>query len=303
MAVAATVLLNFGFVLQKRGVGLAQTARAREGRSRASVLFATPSWRAGLGLMLMGWGLYLAAAKFAPISLIQPTLGVGFVALALFSVFYLREPMGTGEWVSLLALVVGVVLLGWSAGEVPAPKKPSGSRLALFTGAMLGLAILTYGLARGSSRESHKGLFLGLLAGVLIGIGSLFIKVMFNYLDESTLSLSEDMSQRRLLAFGLCLPVVIAGNVAGIAVIQRGFEHGKAVLVVPVQQVANKLLVIIGGIVVLGEGLPPDTFHAGTRIAAYVLLLASAGALARFSGEEMAARMEAKEENQKREGS
>jgi drug/metabolite transporter (DMT)-like permease len=270
LAVAATVLLNAGFALQKQGV-----ARA-EGRA----LFRTPIWLAGIAVMSGGWGLYFTAAKFAPISVIQPTLGAGFVVLALFSVFYLQERLRVMEWVALAALVGGVILLGWSALGESAPAAPAGGPLVAVTAVCVAGAIAALLLAR---REfwpgGRRAIAYGLAAGLLIGLGSLQIKAMFNYIDPAAIP------GRKLIAFGLCLPIVIAGNLLGIALMQRGFAHGKALVVVPLQQVTNKIVAILGGIFALGERLPPDPDLARARLLAFILILLGTAVLARFGGE------------------
>jgi drug/metabolite transporter (DMT)-like permease len=269
LAIAGTVLINFGFALQKRGATLAVTA---DGKPRG--LFTVRTWRAGLGITTGGWALYFISAKFAPISIIQPALGAGLAVLALFSVFYLHEKISAVEWAAFGSMLAGIVLLGLSTGAEPPPTPPAGVLLAGFSAAMAAAAagLFIMGRREGSVRPD---VLLGLAAGLLIGIGSLHIKAMYNF-D------APGVGESHALAFGACLPIIIVGNILGIVVMQYGFRRGKALVVVPVEAVLNKVVAIVGGMLALGETLPADATDAAMRIAGFALILGATGALARF---------------------
>jgi drug/metabolite transporter (DMT)-like permease len=278
LAVAATVLLNIGFALQKQGV--ARAGAADGGRPVGWALFRAPIWVAGFAVSLAGWGLYIIATKFAPISVIQPTMGAGFVVLALFSVFYLRERIRAGEWAALAAMVGGVILLGWSARAESAPAPVAGMLLAFVTA--VGIAGAGAAMILGRRQDWTAGgraIAYGIATGLLIGIGSIHIKAMFNFL------LPPAGSGPKFIAFGICLPLVLIGNFGGLAVMQRAFAHGKALVVVPLQQVTNKIVAILGGIFALSEHLPHDPCLARARLLAFILILLGTAVLARFGGE------------------
>jgi drug/metabolite transporter (DMT)-like permease len=300
LAVAATVLINWGFVLQKQGGVLA----ARKAEGRGGSLLKERVWRAGIIIMTAGWGLYFVSVRFAPISIVQPALGAGMAVLALFSVFYLREKISALEWTAFGGMLAGIVLLGLSAGEGKAPAAPSSLPLWSLTAVLVLLAAALYyfGHLAPSARVRADAL-LGISAGLLIGLGSLYIKAMFNCLDESNLAeglsvaaRAAELGRRRLIGFGLYLPMVIAGNVLGIWTVQLGFRRGKALVVVPLQQVTNKATAIIGGIAALGETLPEDARRATMRLAAFIIILLATAALARFGGETAASKMSAGDE-------
>ncbi len=78
------------------------------------------AWMTAFTISGVSEGFFLVAAANAPISLVQPLLGTGLVVLAGFSVFYLKEKLGAGEWIGIFTLIAGLALLGASAevGEV-----------------------------------------------------------------------------------------------------------------------------------------------------------------------------------------
>jgi hypothetical protein len=137
---------------------------------------------------------------------------------------------------------------------------------------------------RGSLAGIRTDVLLGIFSGLLIGLAALYIKAMFTFIKE----------EQELIAFGICLPAVIVLNVVGVTVMQSGFQHGKALVVVSLESVLNKVVAILGGMLVLAETLPPEPLKAGLRILAFILILFGSAALARFgTAEALGQRQEA----------
>jgi hypothetical protein len=182
-------------------------------------------------------------------------------------------------------MLTGMILLGMSATDEGAPPLPQWPPLLGATALILAISATAYGLGkRGALAGMRTDALLGIFSGLLIGLGALYTKAMFNFLDDD----------QKLIGFGVCLPVLILANVVGLGVMQSGFQHGKALVVVSLEAVINKLVAIIGGILVLAETLPEDPARSAMRIGAFVLILFGTGALAKFGGTELAERMEEK---------
>jgi len=286
IAVAATSFMNFGLALQKRGAAALPRIGEEKGGAVFGAFMTSRIWVVGLAFMTGGWGLYLVATAFAPISIIQPTLGVGLAVLAVFSVFYLKEKIGALEWAAFLAMLSGMVLLGVSAAEEGEPPLPEWLPLIAMTGSILLLALIAYALGRrGVLGGIRTDSLLGMVSGLFVGLAALYTKAMFTFIDD----------EQKLIGFGVCLPVVIGANIVGIIIMQSGFQRGKALVVVSLEAVINKVVAIIGGMVALAEYLPEDPAQAGMRVAAFILILFGTAALARFGGAELAEKMEQKE--------
>ena len=283
VAVLATSLMNFGLALQKKGAASLPKIGVDKGGRVFKAFLSSRVWVAGTALMTGGWGLYLVSTKFAPISIIQPTLGVGLAVLALFSVFYLRERIGELEWTAFGAMLTGMILLGLSATEEGRPPLPEWPPLLGVSAAVLGLSAIAYVLGkRGVLAGIRTDSLLGMVSGLFIGLAALYTKAMFTFLDEG----------QRIAGFGLCLTVVISANVVGLGIMQSGFQRGKALVVVCLEAVINKVVAIFGGMIALAEFLPEDPVRSKMRIAAFVLILFGTAALARFGGAELAERLE-----------
>jgi hypothetical protein len=83
------------------------------------------------------------------------------------------------------------------------------------------------------------------------------------------------------------------GNIGGVWVQQAGFQRGRALIVVAMNAVTNKVVTILGGMAVLGEILPAEPSLAAARVGGFVTILVGTVVLARFGGEQIAAEVEA----------
>jgi drug/metabolite transporter (DMT)-like permease len=281
LAAVATGCYQVGIVLQKKGADRLPRLelRVRQGAVYGA-FFRSRIWLGGLVFMLAGWALFLKAIANAPVSIVQPVLGLGLALLALFSVVFLRERLRSLEWVGVALMVGGIVLLGVSgSGDTT-----HAASLGLVPLAVVSLAVV--GALAGAVAFGRSGgtvpapVVLGFAAGVLIGLAALYTKGLF-------LSLEAGMPWLAWLVF---LPLTLAGNIGGLWVQQAGFQQGRALIVVAMNAVTNKIVAIVGGMVTLGELLPDDARLATARIVGFVVILAGTALLARFSGEELSSR-------------
>src|SRR5262245_35800880 len=274
----ATSCYQIGIVLQKAAADRLPRIGWEEGQRHALRSFLrSPTWLAGIGTMTVGWVFFLKAVANAPVSIVQPVLGFGLVLLALFSVVVLHERLRTLEWAGIAMMIGGLVLLGLSgSGGTAAP--------TLGLAALLTVSVVCLGLLAAAVRIGRAGrwvplpIVLGFGAGVLIGLAALYTKGLFLSLEAG----------RAALGWLVFLPLMTAANLGGLWVQQAGFQQGRALIVVAMNAVTNKVVTIAGGMLTLGELLPAEPELALARIAGFVTILAGSVILARFGGEEIA---------------
>ncbi|MEA3223660.1 MAG: DMT family transporter [Thermodesulfobacteriota bacterium] len=276
VAIIATTLMNIGLAFQKKQAS--EMPKIDEERKEAAQAFVrNRAWQAGVVGMLVGFGMYAWVAGKAPISIIQPTLGMGLVVLAFFSVFYLHERLVPIEWIAVVSMIVGLVLLGLSAADEGSAGEVNTVILVIITAVILVIVGLAY-IARRWLKTKRVSLewLLGVITGLFIGLGALFLKATWNAGDAGN----------DLLSLGVFLPATIVFFVGGIVIMQSGFQHGTAMIVVALESVVNKLVAIIGAMISLGEYLPEDLSLALMRVVAFIFLLGGTAALARFGKKE-----------------
>lgn len=110
-AVLAAACYEGGYVLQ--------TLEAREAPSRDSLrasllvrLAARKRWLAGTALSVLGAVFQVVALANAPVTLVQPVLALGLVALLILAQTVLHEHIGALEIAGAAAVILGVVLVG-----------------------------------------------------------------------------------------------------------------------------------------------------------------------------------------------
>jgi multidrug transporter EmrE-like cation transporter len=273
LSLVATCCYQVGTVLQKIAADRMPRIELRVGQREVLVAFLrSPIWLGGIAVMTVGWALFLKAIANAPVSIVQPTLGFGLCLLALFSVVFLGERLRPLEWLGIGLMVAGIVLLGIS-GTQDSPRA-----VAVSTAMLLVLSVGMVGLLGGSARLGQAGLgvpspvVLGFAAGVLIGLGALYAKGLFVSLEVGS----------GRLAWLVFLPLTLAANVVGLWVQQAGFQQGRALIVVAMNAVTNKVVTIAGGMAILGELLPGDGSLAAARVLGFVTVLVGTAILARF---------------------
>ena len=107
------VLWDAGIVLQKLAVD--SFPRITLGRSLPRALgrlLTSGRWMAGLAASAAGWGLFVFALSFTPVSVARAIQGSGFVILAVFSVLFLRHRLTLREWCGVLMVTAGIAALG-----------------------------------------------------------------------------------------------------------------------------------------------------------------------------------------------
>jgi len=273
LALIATCCYQVGTVMQKVAADRMPRIRLRGGQgSTVRAFLGSPLWVGGLAVSAGGWVLFLKALANAPVSIVQPVLGFGLCLLALFSVVVLRERLRPLEWLGVGLMVAGIVLLGVSgAREHFAADAISRAGLVAASLAMLASLPVAFQIARVKPTISQP-VVLGFASGVLIGLGALYAKALF-------VSLSVGAA---VVGWTVFLPLVLLTNIGGMWVTQAGFQQGRALIVIAMSAVTNKIVTIVGGMAALGELLPDDAAFAVARLAGFAAVLIGTAILARF---------------------
>jgi drug/metabolite transporter (DMT)-like permease len=259
LTVLATVSTKVGLVFLKKGI-----------KPQGEGVF----WYLGMGMLVGGMAVYMVAnsIRAAPISLLQPIYASGWIVLAIMAVSVLHERFQALEWAGLGFLFAGVLLLGMSVeqGQAHSAAIDRSRLLAYLAAAAIGGLGVFLILRTRRTWADHEVLF-GILAGLLLGVGYLSVKVC-------PLAWSDGEAGLALLG----LAGMGVGLIGGLAVIQWGYHHGRALIVSSVNLVINQVLVVAGGIWCLGERLPELAFPYYARVAGLVAVLGGTLMLGRF---------------------
>jgi uncharacterized membrane protein len=275
------VLWDASVVLQKLAVD--ELPRIRFDRSlpyALASLLKSGRWTGGLAASALGWGLFAWALVYTPVSVARAIQGSGFVVLAAFSLLFLGHRLAAGEWIGVALVAAGILALGLSEGSTArAQAQLSLARLVPGAAVCVVACAAAYALPARLRVPIPWAVAFSAIAGILLGLGDVSTKLLI------------DLVQRR----GIGMPAAGAGlflvatYVSGFLVLSRSYQHGRAILVTAVSDLASRLVAIGLGIASLGESLPGEPRERALAIAGYTSIIAGVILLSRFSGEGVAA--------------
>jgi hypothetical protein len=259
LALASTVALNFGWIVQHDAVATLPQLSLREPLRALGALLCSPRWLAGFSTGLLGWALYIGALALAPLSLVQGASAGGIGLLALVVRRRRGAPLTVREGAAVALSIAGLVLLAASlaGGIVGGKTTTTGAVLLWLVASIVGVAILTGPV----SRALAGGAALGLAAGTLYAAGDVATKA----------AVGGDV---------ILITAVLAAHGAAFASLQLAFQRGGALVTAGLNILATNALPIVAGLALFHERVPGGAAGAA-RLAAFVLVVAGAGLLAR----------------------
>jgi drug/metabolite transporter (DMT)-like permease len=276
IAVCSAGLYDLGYLLEKRAldglpavdlhpIHLLNTVR----RSRR--------WVAGFVIMLVGLSLQVVAFTLAPVSIVQPILVGGLVALAALAGPVLGERLGRRQLTALALVLTAVLCIALSAhaSSSIAARAPLGrfAELAVPIG-LLGVLFAIAG--RGSRRaDGHLALMaFALSAGLLYGLGAVAEKAV------ATKMVADGVVSGAWAALGTPYPwLFLVATAAGMAAFQVGLQRHPASMMATFTNVSAAVCALIGASVVFGERLLPHGRWADARLAGFAAVALAVGVL------------------------
>jgi hypothetical protein len=259
LALASTVALNFGWIVQHDAVATLPALSLRQPLRALGALLRSPRWLVGFSTGLGGWALYIGALALAPLSLVQGASAGGIGLLALVVQRRRGARLTTREGAAVALSIGGLVLLAASlaGGIVGGKATTTGAVLLWLVASIVGVAILTGPV----SRALAGGAALGLAAGTLYAAGDVATKA----------AVGGDV---------ILIAAVLAAHGGAFAALQLAFQRGGALVTAGLNTLATNALPIVAGLALFHERVPGGAAGAA-RLAAFVLVVAGAGLLAR----------------------
>jgi hypothetical protein len=259
LALASALALNVGFFIQHGAAHAMLSLSLRHPWRSVRLLVGNRQWMAGYAAGWVGWGLYIAALRLAPLSLVQ-AVSAGGVGVLAFLAHRLGTPLGARERYGAWIAVGGLVLLGISLSvRIPTVTAAhTGPLLIVIAAGVVAAAFLATVVVR----SGHAGIALGCAAGLLFGVGDLATKgaVSGNGL--------------------LFVPILAACTALGFVALQMSFQRGRVLETAGLSALVNNMIPIVGGLVLFHEHLPHGAAGVA-RVASFCAVVVGAVLLAR----------------------
>lgn len=274
VAGSAALLYDAGFILEKQALTDLPPVRP----SPASIwrtARASRRWVAGFVAMLSGLALQVVALTLAPVSVVQPILAGGLIALAAAGTTVLGERLTARHaWALGLVLVaVGTVAVSAHGGGSLARSVPA-KRFLWFTLGGLATAGAAAWAGLGRGRLGRIGPTAA-AAGLLYGLGAVAEKAI------STRLVGNGIGPGAVSSLATPYPwLFAAATFAGMLVFQVGLQAHPASLMASLSNVTSTVCALLGAAFVFDEALLPPGWWAVLRLAGLASVLVAVMVLA-----------------------
>ena len=274
-AVVAALCYGVAAVMQAMAVRAASRRTARNG-SRGSaalgnvdpglVLRMLHQWRfiASLVLDLIGFVAQLIALRRLPLFAVQAIIAANLAVTAVVAAWLIHLELAVREWLAVVGVVIGVGMLGASAGAETVTGVSYEFKLALIL-AVAGIALV--GVIASRMRSPAKTSVLGAVAGLGYGVLAVAARVLPGF---SVHELIRDPAAYALAAAGVVSFMLYA----------TALEDGSVTVATAAVVLAETIPPALVGIMFLGDHTRPGL--GGIAVLGFSLAVICAVALARF---------------------
>ena len=219
---------------------------------------------ASLALDFVGFLAQLVALRRLPLFAVQAIIAANLAVTAVAAAWLIHLELSWREWLAVAGVVVGVGMLGSSAGQQVVTGVSAEFKLALIL-AVAGIALI--GVASSRLPSPARTPVLGAVAGLGYGVLAVAARVLPSY---SPLHLIRDPAAYALAAAGIVSFMLYA----------TALEDGSVTVATAAVVLAETIPPAVVGILFLGDRTRPGL--GGVAVLGFSLAVVSAVALARF---------------------
>ena len=288
IAGCSALLYDAGYILEKRALADLPELRPHP-LHLLRTAGASPRWVVGFVAMLAGLALQVAALTLAPVSVVQPILAGGLIALAAAGSLLLGERLSTRHKAALGLVLVAVAATAASAGGAGSVSRVVPPvRLAVMAAVVGALAALAgraglagrgrraLGPVGGRSGPAPAGVAgTAVAAGLLYGLGAVAEKAV------ATRLVSDGMLAGAAASLLTAYPwLFLVATLAGMVLFQVGLQAYPASLMASLTNTISTACALAGASFVFGEALLPPGWWSAPRVGGLVAVLAAVVLLA-----------------------
>ena len=258
VAFVSAMVTNTAYSLEHDAAAALPPLSPRRPFRSAKMLLRNRRWLLAFGAESVGWLMYVAALRLAPLSLVQAVAASGVAVLAFATARGHPSRLARREQLAVVLAIAGLVLLSLSLVDTSeSDQHPAVIGTIIWLAACGAGAVLLIAIPTRFGRAAS----LGLAAGLLFADGDISAKLV-GYGDWWLLAL---------------VSLIIAYAV-GTSVLQWAYQRGDALTAAGTATMVTNAVPIAAGFVLFGETLPHG-MRAVLQIAAFASLVASAVAL------------------------
>ena len=264
LALIAAFLFALAAALQQKGALNLPTISLAHPMSLVR-LAGEKTWLLGTIALFTGYLFQAGALDRGRLSVIQPLLVTTVVFALPLGYFLTKQHVGRREVLGAIAIIVGLGLFVYFGDPAGGNENASNAQWAVAIGLLSVFSVLL--LVFGSGGDlSMKAAVYGTVSGIMFGLSSALTKPTLTYLHDSI---------GTMLSHWECYALAIAG-IGGFVLQQVSLGTGRLAPSVATVSVANPIVGILVGVLLLDERLSRPTWHVALAVIGLALALAGA---------------------------
>ena len=264
LALVAAFLFAVAATLQQKGALHLPTISVAHPMSLVRLAGQT-TWLMGTVALFAGYAFQAGALDRGRLSIIQPLLVTTVVFVLPMGYFLTGQVVGRREVIGAAVILFGLGLFVYYGDPAGGNANASNTQWAVTIGVLSLLCVLLLVLG-GSGGLSRKAAVYGTVAGVLFGLSSSLTKSTLDYLHESV---------GTMLSHWECYALAVAA-VLGFVLQQVSLGTGRLAPAVATVSVANPVVGILIGVILLDERLSRPAWHVLVAVIGLALALVGA---------------------------
>ncbi len=293
LGVLANSIYNVGLVFKRKGACTLPEIEEQTAWQNIKNFAKCKSWVFGFSLTIIQWFPLMYAIKIGSLSLVAPTMAIGFIVLVIFSWLFLKEPIRIVEIIGIAVVISGLVAL-----YVIAPIESGNYNLAEMTDffreinaiaflctftIIIGVIVsVTYG-----RKYPKAGGLLAMASGLSYATATIFAK---GAIGSLTFANAVDFLKNSLSAWQwwIYLFLMCCGYFVAFTSQQIALQKGKALVVSPTIDIMNLFMQVMAGIFVFNEWLhiweyELVTWQKALKVISIIMIIAGVAILSFFS--------------------
>jgi len=264
LALVAAFLFAVAATLQQKGALNLPKISLADPKSLVRLVGQT-WWLFGTLALLAGYVFQAAALDRGRLSIIQPLLVTTVIFALPLGYFLTRQHVGRREVLGAVVIVIGLGLYAYFGDPAGGNTSAPNSEWAIAIGLVVAVSVVLLLLGRGGSLSVTAAAY-GTVAGMLFGVSAALTPSTLDYLHESV---------GTMLSHWECYALAVAG-VGGFVLQQVSLGTGRLAPSVATVSVANPVVSILIGVLLLDETLSRPTWHIVVAVIGLGLALAGA---------------------------
>ncbi|MHA1556445.1 MAG: DMT family transporter [Candidatus Heimdallarchaeota archaeon] len=257
LGVLSYSMLNVGMGLQKKGADSLPKIDKQKVWQNLKNFFTNKTWLFGFILVQSQWILLTMALDFAPISMITPLMSFGMVTLVIFSYFYLKEAISFVEIGGIIAIIIGIVILGltnpdeeviFTLDETIERFSSTWSIVFLVIIFVISIGLILLSILR---KYKNADILFGISAGITDALGAIFLKALMTGADFRDTTIVTESVLNWFWWFIMIIMIIFNGTAT--IYLQVAYQRGKAVIVAPIFAVLAMIVPVFAGIIIFSD--------------------------------------------------